>query len=195
MSGPYTDLPPGDLPAEEPTGERLPGELIMWVLIISELAVFGASLMVFLAVRITDPAGFAAAQDQLHRLSAGINTAVLVTSGLLAALAQHAAEAGQRAAARLRLAGAALLGVVFLILKGVEYADAASKGIGTDTHPFFTFYWLLTGFHAAHVVAGVILLGIVAIRARPEPVEAGAQFWHMVDLVWVILFPIIYLLR
>lgn len=175
--------------------DEMPGELIMWVLIVSELAVFGASLMIFLAVRIGDPSGFAAAQDQLHRVSAGINTVVLVTSGLLALMAQHAAAVQQRNRARLLLAGAALLGIVFLVLKGVEYADAMAKGLGTETHPFFTFYYLLTGFHAAHVMAGVILLGIVAIRARPEAVEAGAQFWHMVDLVWVILFPVIYLLQ
>ena len=95
----------------------------------------------------------------------------------------------------LMLLGAGLLGIVFLVLKGIEYADAAAKGLGTEAHPLYTFYWLLTGFHAAHVAAGVIVLALVAIRLKPDQVEAGAQFWHMVDLVWVILFPIIYLLR
>lgn len=172
----------------------LPGELIMWVLIISELAVFGAALLIFLTLRLGDPDGFSAAQDQLHRLSAGVNTMVLVTSGFGAALAVRAAEAGHRAAARRWLVVAILLGGVFLLLKGVEYADAASRGLGLETHVFFTFYWLLTLFHAAHVVAGMILLGIVAIRARADAVEAAGQFWHMVDLVWVMLFPVIYLL-
>ena len=86
------------------------------------------------------------------------------------------------------------LGVVFLILKGVEFADKAAQGITFETHAFFTFYYLLTGFHAAHVVAGIVILGLVAWRAKARTVEVGAQFWHMVDLVWVILFPIIYLL-
>ncbi|MRX50473.1 cytochrome c oxidase subunit 3 family protein [Paracoccus sp. S-4012] len=167
----------------------------MWVLIVSELAVFSAGLLAFLAVRLADPAGFAAAQDQLHRVSAGINTAVLVTSGWFAARAVSDTEARRNRAARWNLLAAGLLGIVFLILKGVEYADAAAKGLGTETHAFFTFYYLLTGFHAAHVVAGVIVLALVAIRLKPDQVEAGAQFWHMVDLVWVILFPIIYLLR
>ena len=94
-----------------------------------------------------------------------------------------------------RLGGAALLGAVFLLLKGVEYADAARQGLGLETHVFYTFYWLLTLFHAAHVVAGIIILGLVSIRAGADGVEAGAQFWHMVDLVWVLLFPVIYLLR
>ena len=182
-------------PAPGPEARRLPGDLMIWVLIVSELAVFGAGLLAFLAVRLGDPSGFAAAQDQLHRVSAAINTGVLVTSGWFAALAVRAAEHGRAGPARLRLFGAGLLGIVFLVLKGIEYADAAAKGLGTEAHPFYTFYWLLTGFHAAHVAAGVIVLALVAIRLKPDQVEAGAQFWHMVDLVWVILFPIIYLLR
>lgn len=181
--------------AETSTIRLLPGELIMWVLIISELAVFSVGLMAFLAVRLSDPMGFAAAQDQLHRTAAAINTGVLITSGWMAALALRAVRNGARLAARLRIAGALLLGAAFLALKGVEYADAISKGLSTEVHPFFTFYWLLTGFHAAHVIAGIIVLALVSIRLKSEQVEAGAQFWHMVDLVWVVLFPIIYLLR
>ena len=79
--------------------------------------------------------------------------------------------------------------------QGVEYADAARQGLGLETHVFFTFYWLLTLFHAAHVIAGMVILGLAAVRAGAEAGEAGAQFWHMVDLVWVLLFPVIYLLR
>ena len=86
------------------TRAGLPGELIMWVLIVSELAVFGAALLIFLVLRLGDPAGFAAAQDQLHRLSAGVNTMVLVTSGLAAALAVRAAEGGQGTVTRRWLA-------------------------------------------------------------------------------------------
>jgi nitric oxide reductase NorE protein len=93
------------------------------------------------------------------------------------------------------LAAAAALGVVFLVLKGIEYADKARSGIGIETSPFFTFYYLLTGFHAAHVVAGIVILGLVSLRCVPRTVEVGAAFWHMVDLVWVLLFPVIYLLR
>ena len=107
--------------------EAFPGELIMWVLIISELAVFCVCLLILLALRLTDPALFAASQDQLHRAAAGINTVVLVSSGYLAARAVTAVRQG--AAARGWLLGAAGLGVVFLGLKSVEYADAISKVI------------------------------------------------------------------
>lgn len=175
--------------------DELPGDLMMWVLIISELLVFGAGLGAFLGVRITDPAGFSAAQDHLFRSGAGLNTFVLVTSGFLAALASRAAHLGKVWRTRAFLAAAAMLGVVFLIIKGIEYAGKYAQGIGVETHPFFTFYYLLTGFHAAHVVFGILILGIVGYRCAPRTVEVGVAFWHMVDLVWVLLFPVIYLLR
>ncbi len=159
------------------------------------MLVFGAGLVSFLAMRIGDPEGFAAAQDHLHRTAAGINTVILVTSGFFAALAVRAAEAGRRRATRWWLAAAALLGVVFLGIKAIEYAGNASAGIGIESGTFFTFYYLLTGFHAAHVVAGIVILGVVGFFPAPRNVETGAAFWHMVDLVWVLLFPVIYLLR
>lgn len=166
----------------------------MWVLIISELLVFGAGLVAFLAVRLTDPAGFAEAQGHLHRTGAAANTLVLVTSGWLAALAVRAAEAGRVRRLRALLVPAILLGGLFLVLKGSEYADLFAQGIGTETHAFFTFSFLLTGFHAAHVAAGMVLLALVGWIATPRAVETGAAFWHMVDLVWVLLFPVVYLL-
>ncbi|SDX26744.1 nitric oxide reductase NorE protein [Ruegeria halocynthiae] len=174
--------------------DELPGELLMWVLIISELLVFGAGLIAFMGVRLTDPAGFAEAQSHLYRTGAAFNTAVLVSSGYLAALALYWRQAARRGKARLALVGAALLGCVFLIIKGAEYADKAAQGISFESHPFFMFYYLLTGFHAAHVLAGVVILLFVAWRDDAHNIEAGAQFWHMVDLVWIMLFPVIYLL-
>ncbi len=174
--------------------DELPGELLMWVLIISELLVFGAGLVAFMSVRLTDPTGFAEAQSHLYRTGAALNTAVLVTSGYLAAQALHWRTAEHRDRARYALIGAAMLGVTFLIIKGIEYAGKATQGIDFETHPFFMFYYLLTGFHAAHVLAGVGILLLVAWRDEPRNIEAGAQFWHMVDLVWIMLFPVIYLL-
>ena len=174
--------------------DDLPGDLMMWVLIVSELVVFGAGLIAFLSVRTSDPAGFAEAQTHLHRAGAGVNTIILVTSGWLAALAVGAAEAGQRARTRALLIAASVLGAAFLAIKATEYADMAVAGITFETHPFFNFYFLLTGFHAAHVVAGIVILGLVGLNCRPRSVETGTAFWHMVDLVWVILFPVMYLL-
>jgi nitric oxide reductase NorE protein len=175
--------------------DELPGEFMMWVLIISELLVFGAGLVVFLSVRITDPEGFAQAQDMLDRTGAGVNTVVLITSGFLAALACSLRRTSQRGKARLALLGAAALGVVFLWIKGAEFAAKSAAGIVWDTHAFFNFYFMLTGFHAAHVAAGVLLLVLVAWRDTQDNIDDATAFWHMVDLVWVLLFPVIYLLR
>lgn len=174
---------------------ELPGDLMMWVLIVSEFLVFGAALLGFLAVRASDPQAFANDQALLDRTAGAVNTIVLVSSGLAAAMAVAAREAGARERARHLIGGAAALGTVFLAIKGIEYADKAARGIGLETSPFFTFYYLVTGFHAAHVVAGIAILGLVAIYDSARNIETAAAFWHMVDLVWVLLFPIIYLLR
>ena len=174
--------------------DDLPGELLLWILIASELLIFAAGTTAMMAMRFTDASGFASAQDLLDGRMAALNTVILVTSGLFAARAERDSAAGQRRSARLGLALAALGGLLFLLVKWVEYAREIGAGIGIETHPFFTFYFLLTCFHAAHVLAGVVVLGLVALRARPEPVQAGAMFWHMVDLVWVLILPPIYLL-
>lgn len=176
-----------------PRPGALPGELMIWILIISELAVFSAGLLALLATRLTDPAGFAEAQAHLHRVGAAVNTVVLVSSGYLAAVAAGAA-ARRPGLARLLLILAAGLGALFLAVKALEYIDLFSVGIGTETHPFFTFSYLLTGFHAAHVLAGMVLLLAVAIRPAARAVGVAAAFWHMVDLVWVLLVPVVYLL-
>lgn len=174
--------------------DDLPGELIMWILIVSELLVFAAGITAMMAIQLTDPQGFSAARSMLDGRMAALNTVVLVTSGLFAARAERAAGAGNRQRARVALMLAALGGVVFLAIKAVEYGRDLAAGAGMDSHPFFTFYFLLTGFHAAHVIAGVAVLALVALRARPDGVQAGAMFWHMVDLVWVMILPPIYLL-
>lgn len=171
--------------AERSLLDDLPGDLMIWVLIVSELLVFGAGLLGFLGARIADPAGYAAAAAALHPVRAGLGTIVLVSSGALAATG--ALRGGRW------LIAAAGLGLVFLALKWTEWSDLAARGIGTETHPFYTFYYLLTGFHAAHVVAGIGLLGLVVWRRRAHETEAAVAFWHMVDLVWVLLYPVIYL--
>lgn len=175
--------------------DQLPGELIMWILIVSEVLVFGAALTGFLGARALDPALFAASQGMLDRTAGALNTVVLISSGFCAAMAARAAQGARIALTRLWLACAAALGIVFLLVKAREYADKAARGVDIDTNAFFTLYYLITGFHALHVVAGLAILGVLAARPTPANVETGTQFWHMVDLVWVLIFPVIYLLR
>ncbi len=174
---------------------ELPGELMMWVLIASELLVFGAALLAFLSVRIAHPVQFAHDQALLDTTAGAVNTIALVTSGFCAAAAIRSRGDGARRTARRWLLAAASLGVAFLIVKGFEYAGKASMGVGIETSPFFTFYYLITGFHALHVVAGIVLIALVCWADSVRNMEAAVAFWHMVDLVWVLLFPIIYVLR
>lgn len=181
--------------AEASVLDSLPGHPMIWLLIFSELAAFGALLAAFSVAKALDAATFAAGQAQLDPLIAAVNTFCLLTSGWCAARACAAAHADARAAARRWLAGAGLLGGLFIALKLAEYADEIGRGIDVETSAFFTLYFLLTGFHLLHVVLGLVILGVVAWRAEPANVETGAAFWHMVDLVWLMLVPIIYLMR
>lgn len=170
--------------------EELPGDLMIWVLIVSELLVFGAGLLAFLALRATDPIGFAQDQAHLNGVAGAVNTLVLITSGYCAARAVHATRHMRR-----WLIAAMGLGGVFLAVKWVEYAEKAHAGIDIETSDFFTFYYLLTGFHALHVVAGLVIFALLLRWPNPRNLEAGAAFWHMVDLIWVLLFPVIYLVH
>lgn len=171
----------------------LPGNPMIWILIIGELLVFGAFFLFFAFERARDPVLFDQSQLHLDRTIGAANTLVLITSGWLAALGARAEASGRNS--RPLLLGAATLGVLFLVIKVREYAAEISAGFTVDTNAFFLWYYLLTGFHAAHVVAGVILLTIVAWLRGEENVETGCAVWHMVDLIWVILYPLVYLIR
>jgi nitric oxide reductase NorE protein len=186
---------PADAGREWGPLSTLPGHPLMWVLIASELAVFGAALLGYAGARLRDPVGFALAQDHLDRFAGLINTAVLLTSGFFAACAVEARKQDERLSARLYFVFAAALGIVFLVVKGFEYARDMEQGFGLDSGGFFTIYYLLTGFHALHVVLGLVILAIVARYDSLSNCETGASFWHMVDLVWLVIFPCLYLLR
>lgn len=189
------DLPDAVLEDDADWGalSSLPGNPMMWILILGELAVFGAFFIGFAVARALDPETFATSQAHLDRLLGGVNTMVLITSGWLVAVAVHrrARNQGHRAF----MLAAMAVGLVFLGIKAVEYADKAAQGLGPETDMFFQLYYLMTGFHALHVVLGLIILGIVTWRNSLDNMETGAAFWHMVDLIWVLLYPLIYLLR
>ncbi len=173
----------------------LPGNPMIWILILSELMVFGVGLMGFVIARDIDPVGFAKSQDSLNRLAGAINTMVLITSGLFAALAVEARARDNVQTSRWWLLAAGSFGVIFLIIKAFEYRDKILHNSAGLNENFLTLYFLLTGFHAAHVVMGLVILFIVGWKNNLENIETGTAFWHMVDLIWVLLFPVIYLLR
>ena len=175
--------------------EGLPGDPMMWVLVLSELVAFGLFLGAFIVTRAVRPAVFASGQTALDVTLAGYNTIVLVASGWAAAKGAASARAGEHRFARRWLALAMALGGAFVTVKLVEYAHEMESGIGLETSVFFTLYFLLTGFHLLHVCLGIVILAVVCRSADPMHVETGTVFWHMVDLVWIVMFPIIYLVR
>ena len=167
----------------------------MWVLILSELLVFSAFFVLFAWQRVTDVALFNASQQLLDPVIGGLNTIVLLTSGLFAALAIQAIAEDNKRRCRLWLSMAIAFGVAFCVIKLTEYADKLGAGLGPETNDFFTYYYLLTGFHFAHVVFGLCLLVLACRYTTRENVETVTAFWHLVDMVWVMLYPLIYLLR
>lgn len=180
---------------ERPWGalSDLPGHPMMWVLILTEVVTFGLLLLTFAAARAVQPDLFAAGQAQLDPGLGGTNTIVLITSGWLAALAVEARAADARHRARILLGGAMALGLVFVVVKTIEYWSKAQVGIGLDTDTFFTLYFLLTGFHLLHVVLGLAILALITVHDSLDNLMTGTAFWHMVDLVWVVMYPLVYL--
>jgi nitric oxide reductase NorE protein len=175
--------------------EDLPGDPMIWVLVFSELAAFGLFLGAFAVARAISPAVFASGQAALDSGLAGLNTIVLLTSGWAAARGTAAACESRPSVSRRWLFLAMGLGAAFVAIKLVEYACEIAGGIGMETSPFFTLYFLLTGFHLLHVCLGIVIMAVVCRRATPVSVETATAFWHMVDLVWVVMFPIVYLVR
>nr|WP_299242549.1 cytochrome c oxidase subunit 3 family protein [uncultured Halomonas sp.] len=173
----------------------LPGNPLMWVLILSEMLVFAAAFGLYAWMRAAEQPLFDASQQQLDPIMGGLNTMVLLTSGLFAALAVNAVAQGRIRHSRRWLLATMTLGAIFCAIKIVEYIDKFSAGLTPDTNTFFAFYYLLTGFHFAHVLFGLGVLALVTWRTTLANVETATAFWHMVDLIWILLYPLIYLLR
>jgi len=166
---------------------------MMWALILTEVVTFGLLLAAFAVTGAVQPDVFAAGRTQLDLVLGGVNTLVLITSGWLAALAVEARIIERLRSTRQLLAGAAFLGCVFTAVKVVEYAAKIEAGIGLETDTFFMLYFLITGFHLLHVVLGIVIIAAVALHDSPENLKTGTAFWHMVDLVWVVMYPLMYL--
>jgi heme/copper-type cytochrome/quinol oxidase subunit 3 len=183
------------------SGERIPsGKLAMWWFLASEIMTFGGLLASFVLCR------FAAGgwEDQAAHVSTGIaafNTVLLVTSSLTIVQAHAAVEADQRNRVAPYLLCTVLLGLAFLGVKAYEYSREITHGFTPSAATFWSFYYALTGLHALHVLAGVIAnaaLYVLAVRGRLWPhvqqrVEYVGLYWHFVDIVWIFLFPLVYL--
>jgi len=179
-----------------------PGGMIIWVFIFMELLAFGLAFIVFSVLRSKSLAAFESSQAELNQALALVNTLVLLTSGYFVVLANGFYDRGHDRDAVRWLGGAIALGIAFVIIKSVEYHDKIKHGLITGVNQFFDFYWLLTAFHLFHVLLGILVLAYMAKKiVNEEPFAAedfnlktGSAFWHMCDLIWVLLFPILYLI-
>jgi cytochrome c oxidase subunit 3 len=184
----------------------------VWLFLTTEVLFFGALFLTFLVYRVLHPAGFAEATEHTELAIGAANTVILLCSSLTMGMALEYARAGNnRRVQRLTLLTAAL-GIAFLVLKGLEWHDDLSEHMfpgadfaiqGAHQGParlFWCFYFVSTGLHGAHMVAGIGLVLWVALQARRgaftpswyTPVEAVGIYWSFVDLIWVVLFALIY---
>lgn len=181
----------------------LPGDFAIWIFIFAELLVFGVLFAAYAFARSAHVDLFNTSQQTLNRAYGFANTLVLVTSSYFVARATLSIKAGRGTACGNWLAGALGLGGVFLVLKLMEFHQDFAQGITLSTNLFYMFYLALTFFHFMHVVMGMAILAVVAYKAytggysaeNHTGVETGGSYWHMVDLVWIILFALVYVIH
>lgn len=185
----------------------------MWIFLATEVLMFGTLFTAYGIYRLWYGDAFMAASNHMDLLLGGLNTAVLLTSSLTMALAVDAARKGKNTSVVIFLIATMLIGTLFLGVKFYEYWDHWQKaefpGRGFRFEPgysghaelFFFFYFLMTGLHAVHMIIGLGILGLLALGARlgsfsatyNTPVEMTGLYWHFVDIVWVFLYPLFYL--
>lgn len=183
-------------------GPRIPGEEGLWVFILGDMAVFALFFGTIVVTRGEDPAMFDAAQHALHPWLGIVNTALLLTGSLFVVHGLRRLGDGTTAAARLfGLTVGCALG--FVAIKVTEYTLLVHEGYTAGTNDFFMYYFVFTGIHLAHLVIGTVVVAFLVRTARRPEVsagqrtfaECGAIYWHMVDLLWLALFPLLYLIR
>jgi len=191
--------------------KKLPGDIAMWFFILAELTVFAIFFIGFAIAENMDLVMFAQGKAQLHKQAGLINTVALITSSFFVATALHSMRINKQKQAVYRLLFAMSFAVVYLVVKLWEYQVLFDKGIDIETNTFFTLYFLITAFHFMHILLGMVILIFMAINASKgkyiparsdeeisdqdiSGFESGACYWHMVDLLWIILFPLIYII-
>jgi cytochrome c oxidase subunit III len=183
----------------------------IWVFLASELLFFGSLLLLYAIYRSANPQAFVIAGRETDIWYGTVNTAVLMTSSLTMAVAAQAAEADMRRLAIGCLVATAIFGLMFLVFKGFEYAEDIEKNLVPGAgfalkepaaQIFFALYWIMTAIHAIHLTVGLGLVGrlaifgawrVIPLRENPQ-VEVTALYWHLVDVIWIILYPLIYLM-
>ena len=182
---------------------RLPGVEGVWVFVAADMVFFALLFVSFMLGRQDAAAVFEASRQTLDVNFGGINTLILLTSSWCVVLAVEAVKRNALDRVPQFIAGAFVLGVAFMVSKALEYGAKIKAGITMLSNDFYMYYFTLTGIHLLHVFAGNILLIVLWNKARARQfrkdhcvvLECGATYWHMVDLLWILLFPLLYLLR
>jgi nitric oxide reductase NorE protein len=181
--------------------KSLPGDPGIWVFILIDLSFFCVLFASFVVERAGAPDVFLRSQHALNVHLGFINTVLLLTSSWVVALASEAAARGPRGKIRSLLAIAVLCGAAFAAIKIAEYVALFRAGISPVTNEFFMFYFFISCIHFLHVLVGMVVLAIVvgkrgaaALLARERTrLDSAASYWHMVDIIWVMIFPMLYL--
>ena len=178
-----------------------PGGILIWIIIFLELFTFGAALIAMVYYGNQELELFHNSSLKLNTTYGMINTLFLLTSGYFMAISVSEIKKGNKEKFKKLLLFTMFFGGLFLCLKSFEYYEKLNEGLDIGYNTFFTFYWMLTLFHVIHVIVGLVILATVYFGIRKEKsttniedVEASATFWHMCDLIWMMLFPVIYLL-
>jgi len=193
-----TATPPGVARQDLP---HLPSGKDMWVFVLGDLVIFGGYFIIFMIYRHQQHALFLDSQRHLSITVGATNTLLLLTSSWFVARAVQSTRAGEGSRARRLTVLGGLCGVLFLLFKVYEWTSKISEGLTFPHNDFFMFYYMLTGVHVFHVALGLVFLGVVynELRTRKAPrismVETGATYWHMVDLLWVVIFALVYVMR
>jgi nitric oxide reductase NorE protein len=180
---------------------HIPGEPGVWIFILGDMTVFAIFFATYLYYRGQQKALFQAGQHTLVQAYGVINTLLLLTSSLLVVVGVRALRTERSRVASVTFAGAILCGLGFCAMKAVEWGEKLSAGITPATNNFYMYYFVLTGLHFFHLLLGLGVLTFLLRTALRGPltgrrmafVEGGACFWHMVDLLWIVLFPLLYL--
>ncbi len=174
------------------------GRLAVWWVIASEIVIFGGLLASYIMHRLAHDAWAAEAAHTSTAVGA-TNTLVLLTSSLFAVLGHKAAEEGDGPRAARMIWLTFLGGAMFLVIKAFEWTDEISHGFTITSSTFWSFYYTAAGLHASHVLAGMVIMAIVAADAAKNRelhrVELVGLYWHFVDLVWIFLFPLLYIAK
>lgn len=174
------------------------GRLAVWWVIASEIVIFGGLLASYLMHRLAHPA-WAGQAAHTNVWIGGFNTLVLLSSSLSAVLAHKASEEGDGPKAAKLLGITMLGGATFIVVKAFEWTHEIQAGYTITSNTFWSFYYSAAGLHAVHVIAGVVILGFVArdaMRNRElHRVELIGNYWHFVDIIWIFLFPLLYIAR